>query len=143
MEVVHKKMMEKYDVENKKGEVMREKVVKNTDAKEKSKVIRDDAINAQHFLVQTKIEDGIQDGGEASGNGGVVVGDTKVEKFMDFLSTDIAEKGDQFPSWNEFRFQAEQNFDYYYPFWETQDGAYSFWNVEPSTNDWAISLWQL
>ncbi|KAK7266789.1 hypothetical protein RIF29_19444 [Crotalaria pallida] len=74
MEVVHKKMMEKYNVENKK--------------------------------VQTKIEDGIQDGGEASGNGGVVVGDTKAEKFMDFLLTDIAEKGDQFPSWNEFRFQA-------------------------------------
>ncbi|KAK7266786.1 hypothetical protein RIF29_19441 [Crotalaria pallida] len=143
MEIVQKKMMVKYDVENKKGEVMREKVVKNTDANEKSKVIRDDAINAQNFLVQTKIEDGIQDGGEASGNGEVVVGDTKAEKFMDFLSTDIAEKSDQFPSVNEFRFQAEQNFDYYYPFWETQDGAYSFWNVEPSTNDWAISLWQL
>ncbi|KAK7266784.1 hypothetical protein RIF29_19439 [Crotalaria pallida] len=143
MEIVEKKMMVKYDVENKKGEVMREKVVKNTDANEKSKVIRDDAINAQNFLFQTKIEDDIQDGGEASGNGGVVVGDTKAEKFMDFLSTDIAEKSDQFPSLNEFRFQAEQNFDYYYPFWETQDGAYSFWNVEPSTNDWAISLGQL
>ncbi|KAK7266783.1 hypothetical protein RIF29_19438 [Crotalaria pallida] len=113
------------------------------DAKEKSKVIRDDAINAQNFLVQTKIEDGIKDGGESSGNGGVVVGDTKAEKFMDFLSTDIAGKGDQFPSWNEFQFQAEQNFVNYYPFWETQDGAYNFCNVEPSTNDWAISLWQL
>ncbi|KAE9619988.1 hypothetical protein Lal_00040320 [Lupinus albus] len=115
-------------------EVKRKKLeetkVENGEVEEGKIVIIDEGIDMEALLGYSE--------GEESGDGGKVVGDLiEVKNNEDMFS------GEEFPSWNEWKFEIEQEWCCSYPFWETQNGAFNFWDIEPSTNDWVVSLWNL
>ncbi|OIW06418.1 hypothetical protein TanjilG_05189 [Lupinus angustifolius] len=125
--VVYKNVKVNDEVVKEKLGLVQENVVQNSEVNTQKEVIIDDAIHIEASLLPSE-------------NGGVVIED----KDKNFFSTNInGGESDPFPGWNEFQFQAEQSWSCSYPYWETQDGAFNFWEVEPSPNDWVESLWVL
>ncbi|KAF1859793.1 hypothetical protein Lal_00027975 [Lupinus albus] len=139
--VVYKRKKVNGDVVKAKLGLVQEIVVENSEVNTQKEVIIDDAINIEASIVDEKNNVTVEEiGARYDQNGGVVIEDKEDNLF----STNInGGESDSFPGWNEFQFQAEQNWVFSYPYWETQDGAYNFWEVEPSPNDWVESLWVL
>ncbi|CAL0299056.1 unnamed protein product [Lupinus luteus] len=123
--------MDKGESKEVKRKKLEEIKVENGEVEEGKVVIIDEGIDMEALLGYSEAEE--------SGDGGKVVRDLNEDMF----SAEITREGDKFPSWNEWKFEAEQEWCCSYPFWETENGALNFWDVELPTNDWVVSLWQL
>ncbi|CAL0321670.1 unnamed protein product [Lupinus luteus] len=129
--VVYKRMKVNGAVVKEKLGLVQEKVVKNCEVNIQKEFITDNVIHNEASLVDGKNNVTVQEIGAR----------VMIEDNQNLFSTNInGGESDSFPSWNEFLFEAEQNWDFSYPYWETQDGAFNFWEVEPSPNDWVESL---
>ncbi|OIV90226.1 hypothetical protein TanjilG_01422 [Lupinus angustifolius] len=120
--------MEKSEVDKEKRKEMEETMIENGEVDEGKIVIIDDGVDMEPLL--------------GNGDDGGVVRDLMEVKNDDIFSIDN-EEGDQFPSWNEWKFEAEQKWDSCYPYWENENIDFNFWDVQSPTNDWVVSLWQL
>ncbi|CAL0299057.1 unnamed protein product [Lupinus luteus] len=131
--------MEKSEVNKEKRKELEEIMMENGEVDEGKIVIIDDGVDMEALLGDS--DDG--EGGEGNGDNGGVVRDFMEVENDDIFSIDINGEGDEFPSWNQWKFEEEQKWFSVYPYWENENSALNFWDVESPTNDWVVSLWQL
>ncbi|KAK7266493.1 hypothetical protein RIF29_19137 [Crotalaria pallida] len=133
--------IEKDKADEEKRNILEEKIVENGEVEEGKFVIIDEGVDMEALLGD--VENNVaEEGVEGNGNDGVMMTDFMENENGDMFSAHNIEEDDRFPTWNQVKFEAEQNWDCSYPFWEIDNSSLNFWDVEPSANDWVVSLWQ-
>ncbi|KAE9619987.1 hypothetical protein Lal_00040350 [Lupinus albus] len=130
-ESLERKMVENGEVDKEKRNELEETMMENFEGKI---VIIDDGVDMEALL------------GDSEGNGynGEMVRNLMEVHNEDIFSIDNNGEGDdQFPSWNQWKFEEEQKWYSSYLYWENENSDLNFWDVESTTNDWVVSLWQL
>ncbi|KAK7266492.1 hypothetical protein RIF29_19136 [Crotalaria pallida] len=110
-----------------KRNILEEKIVENGEVEKGNIVIIDDGVDMKDLLGEVE-NNAVEEGGEGNGNDGVMMGDFMEKENGDLFSAHIVgEEDDQLPSWNRWNFEAEQNCDCSYPFWEIDNSSLNFW----------------